>query len=257
MSESVGSTFLNQQGRHLRPTISLAQEASAVTYNWDTNTLFITGDGGTSVTQVTKTGQLIDTMTLAPCSSPQGTEFYDPEGINDVGDGKFVLVKEERNRQAVLFTYVPGGILRRADAQTVKLGTTIGNVGLEGLSYDPLTSGFIFVKEADPISIFQTGIDFAAGTATNGSPTATGSTNLFNPALANLADFSDVFALSNLPSLGGQPDFNHLLILSPESGQVINVDRSGVVASVLTLVADSGNPLSIPDQTHEGDDDGS
>ncbi|HKQ74055.1 MAG TPA: SdiA-regulated domain-containing protein [Blastocatellia bacterium] len=233
------------------PNNLLAQEASGVTYNWDTDTLFVTGDGGTSVTQVTKTGQLIDTMTLAPGSSPQGTDFFDPEGITYVGGGKFVLV-EERDRQANLFTYAAGGILRRADVQTVKLGTTIGNTGLEGLSYDPLTRGFIFVKETDPISIFQTGIDFVAGTATNGSPTATSSTNLFNPALANLADFADVFALSNLPSLNGQPDFSHLLVLSQESGQIINVDRSGTVFSRMTIVSDPGNPLSVADQTHEG-----
>lgn len=233
------------------PNNLLAQEASGVTYNWDTDTLFVVGDGGTSVTQVTKTGQLIDTMTLAPGSSPQGTDFYDPEGITYMGGGKFILV-EERDRQANLFTYTAGGILHHADVQTVKLGTTIGNIGLEGLSYDPLTSGFIFVKEADPQSVFQTGIDFVAKTATNGSPTATGSTNLFNPALANLADFSDVFALSNLPSLSGQPDFSHLLILSQESGQIINIDRSGTISSKLTIVSDPGNPLSVPDQTHEG-----
>src|SRR5262249_12901535 len=154
------------------------------------------------------TGMLIDSMTLAPGPSPQGTDFYDTEGITYIGGGKFVLV-EERYRQANLFTYVGGGVLHKSDVQTVKLGTTIGNIGLEGVSYDPLTSGFIFVKEKDPESIFQTGIDFAAGTATNGGPGATSSTDLFNPALAALADFSDVFALSNLPSLIGQPDYSH------------------------------------------------
>ena len=41
--------------------------------------LFVAGDGGTSVVQVNKTGQLINSMTLAPGSSPQGTEFYDTE----------------------------------------------------------------------------------------------------------------------------------------------------------------------------------
>ena len=38
------------------PNSLLAQEASAVTYDWDTDTLFVVGDGGTSVVQVTKTG---------------------------------------------------------------------------------------------------------------------------------------------------------------------------------------------------------
>ena len=115
---------------------------------------------------------------------------------------QFVMV-EERDRQAVLFTYAPGTTLTRAGAQTVKLGTFAPNIGIEGLSYDPLTGGFIAVKETTPQGIFQTGIDFAAGTATNGSPTTENSIDLFDPALANLLDFADVFALSNLPSLSG------------------------------------------------------
>src|SRR5262249_43155574 len=92
----------------------LCQEASTVTYNWDTDTLFVVGDGGTSVVQVTKTGVLIDSMTLAPGGSPQGTEFYDTEGVTYVGGGKFVMV-EERYRQANLFTYVAGHTLQRSD----------------------------------------------------------------------------------------------------------------------------------------------
>ena len=55
-------------------------------------------------------------------------------------------------------------------------------------------------------AIFQTGIDFAAGTATNGSPTTVELDRpLRSGALAGLSDFSDVFALSNLPSLTGSP----------------------------------------------------
>jgi hypothetical protein len=38
------------------PNSLLAQEASSVTYDWDTDTLFVVGDGGTSVVQVSKTG---------------------------------------------------------------------------------------------------------------------------------------------------------------------------------------------------------
>ncbi len=144
-----------------------------MTYDWDTDSLFVVGDGGTSVVQVSKTGQLIDSMTLAPGHSPQGTEFYDPEGLTYVGGGKFVM-SEERDRQAVLFTYVPGTTLQRSDTQTVKLGSFVDNIGNEGLSYDPSTTaqtrGFIVVKETQPEGIFQTNINFAAGTATNGSP---------------------------------------------------------------------------------------
>jgi uncharacterized protein YjiK len=131
----VGRFSLPEPTRTAAPPNSLlAQEASGVTYNWDTDTLFVVGDGGTSVVQVTKTGKLIDSMTLAPGGSPQGTEFFDTEGISYVGGGKFVLL-EERYRQANLFTYIAGATLQRADVKTVKLGTTIGNIGLEGVSY--------------------------------------------------------------------------------------------------------------------------
>jgi uncharacterized protein YjiK len=228
----------------------LAQEASGVTYDWDTDSLFVVGDGGTAVTQVSKTGALIDTMTLAAGGSPQGTTFYDTEGIAYIGGGKFVMT-EERDRQLVRFTYAAGTTLTRGAADTVKLGTTIGNVGLEGVGNDPASGGFLVVKEAEPESVFQTGIDWTGGTATNGSAAATGSTDLFNPALAGLGDFSDVFALSNLPSLSG-PEASHLLILSQESGKIVNVDRAGAISSSLTLVSDPDNPLSLPQQTDEG-----
>lgn len=229
----------------------LAQEASGVTYNWDTDTLFVTADGGTSIVQVSKTGQLINSMTLAQGSSPQGTEFYDTEGITYVGNGQFVVC-EERDRQLVLFTYAAGTTLTRAQTKTVKLGTFVGNVGIEGLSYDPLTSGFICVKEVDPQGVFQTTIDFNAGTASNGSPTTENSVNLFNPALANVLDLADVFALSNLPSLNGHSDAGDILLLSQESAKIVKIDRSGNIHSSLQIVSDPGNPLSVSAQQHEG-----
>ena len=232
-------------------TSLLAQEASAVTYDWDTDTLFVVGDGGTSVVQVSKTGALIDSMTLAPGSSPQGTDFYDTEGISYVGGGKFVL-NEERDRQVNLFSYVAGGTLHRADAKTVKLGTTIGNIGLEGVTFDPVSGHYIFVKEKDPRAIFDTSIDFAAGTASNGSPATLESMNLFDPALVSTLDFSDIFALSNLPTLAGDPTFNQLLIISQESGKIVQVDRAGSVKHTLSIVADAGDVISVPDMTMEG-----
>src|SRR5262249_46282963 len=134
----IGRYDLPEPTRTTPPAHSLlAQEASAVTYDWDTDTLFVVGDGGTSIVQVTKTGQLVDSMTLAPGNSPQGTTFYDTEGLTYVGGGKFVMA-EERDRQAVLFTYVAGSTLTRDQTQTVKLGTFVDNIGIEGISYDPM-----------------------------------------------------------------------------------------------------------------------
>ena len=229
----------------------LCQEASAVTYNWDTDTLFITGDGGRAITQVSKTGQLIDTMTLALGSSPQGTDFYDPEGLTYIGGGQFVM-SEERDRQLVKFTYAAGTTLSRSGAQTVKIGTFVDNTGTEGLSWDPQTSGFVCLKEISPIGVFQTGVDFVAGTATNGSPTTVNSTNLFDPALLGMTDTADVFALSNLPSMTGQPQAGNLIVIGQEDARIVNVDRSGVITSTLNITSDAGNPLTPAGQQHEG-----
>jgi uncharacterized protein YjiK len=254
----VGRFDLPEPTRTPAPAHSLlAQEASAVTYDWDTDTLFVAGDGGTSIVQVTKTGQLLNSMTLAPGSSPQGTEFYDTEGLAYVGGGQFVMT-EERDRQVVRFTYVAGDTLRRAAVQTVKLGTTVGNIGLEGVGNDPVSGGLILVKEKTPESIFQTNVDWAAGTATNGSPATDESVNLFDPASIGTSDLSDVFALANVSTLQGG-DSNDLLVISQESGRIVKVDRAGHVSSSLTIPTDPGSPLSVADQTHEGvtmDNDG-
>ncbi|WP_309386003.1 lamin tail domain-containing protein [Cerasicoccus frondis] len=229
----------------------LCQEASGVTYNWDTDTLFVVGDGGRSVTQVTKTGELIDTMTLALGSSAQGTEFYDLEGVTYIGGGEFVF-SEERDRQLVKFTYVAGTTLERGDTQTVKLGTFVDNTGTEGMSHDPMTGGFIVLKEISPIGIFQTNVDFDAGTASNGSASTENSTNLFDPALLGMSDVADVYALSNIPSMVGQPQYGNLLIVGQEDARIVNVDRSGNIASTLNIQSDLGNPLSAGNQQHEG-----
>jgi uncharacterized protein YjiK/2',3'-cyclic-nucleotide 2'-phosphodiesterase (5'-nucleotidase family) len=248
----VGRYNLPEPTRTAAPTNNLlCQEASAVAYNWDTDTLFITADGSTSITQVSKTGELINTMTMAQGGSPQGTEFYDTEGLTYIGNGQFVM-SEERDRQLVKFTYAAGTTLNRANTQTVKIGTFVPNTGTEGLSYDPLTGGYIVLKEITPIGIFQTDVDFNAGTATNGSATTENSTNLFDPALLGLSDVADVFALSNLPSLNGQSLYNNLLVLGQENAKVLNVDRSGIIVNSLTIVSDAGNPLDVASQQHEG-----
>ncbi len=58
--------------------------------------------------------------------------------------------------------------------------------------------------------------------------------------------------MSNLPSLAGDPTFSQLLIISQESGKIVQVDRSGNVKHTLIIVADPGDSISVPDMTMEG-----
>jgi uncharacterized protein YjiK len=257
--------FTAQQAGVLASGSLLAQEASGVTYNPDTNTLFVVGDGGTSVVQVTLDGKLIDSMTLAPATGNtlalgevQNRYISDPEGIAYLGNGQFAIT-EERAARIDKFTYVANGLIKQTDPanpntpnpqiQKVTIGTVTDNIGIEGLTYDPSTnsttgSGFIIVKEKTPEGVIQTNVNFANGTATNGSSAAFG-TNLFNPDLLKVTDIADVYALSNVTALSGKDkngndNSSHLLILSQESGKVIEVDRNGNIYSTLDLAtADS------------------
>jgi uncharacterized protein YjiK len=222
----------------------LASEASGVTYDAATEALFVVGDEATSVVRVSRTGRYLDSMTLAAGA------FEDTEGIASIGGGRLVLT-EERTRAVSRFTYVAGGTLRRADVDTVVLGTTTTNVGIEGISNDPVSGGFAVVKEKDPLGLFLTTVDFTAKTASNGSATTGNATNLFDPAKVGTSDLSDVYALANVATLTGA-DRDHLLVISQEAGRVVEVDRTGAVDSTLAIVGDPANPLSVPDQTHEG-----
>ncbi len=234
-----------QIGNYALPTLSPSPptaaaskefEASAVTWNPDTNTLFMLGDGGGFIMQTTLTGTPIDFMKLPSGNSPQGNEFYDPEGLTYIGGGKFVMT-EERYRTAVQFTYAAGTSLQRAQTSTVKLGTTVGNVGLEGVTYDPVTGGFIFINETggptgSSQNIFQTQIDFASGTATNGSAATLNNTSLFPVGNIGYTSLNDVYALANQYN-SSSSGYQNLLVLS--HGGIKEMTRTGVVAGSLTL----------------------
>ncbi len=217
----------------------LNAEASGVAYDKDTDSLFVVGDGGTAIVQVAKSdGHVIDSMTL------NAGDFEDTEGITYVGGGKFALV-EERQRRVDLFTYVAGGTLRRADVQSARLGATVGNVGIEGISFDAQTGGYIAVRQSQPTSIFQAGIDFASGavTASDGTPILSTTDNppaLFDAARTGLSAFNDVFALSNILP-GSAPDRGDVIVIGAPDGKIVKTDRTGQLKSTLYMSATAQN----------------
>lgn len=190
-----------------------AAEASAVTYNWNTDTLFVLGDEGEYLVEVSKTGQQLSVMSLSG--------FDDTEGLTYIGGNRFVLV-EERLRDAYLLEYTAGGSASRSSLLSVDLGTTVSNIGLEGISWDPRDGSFITVKEIGPQQVNHNVIDFDAGTATI--------TSLFTPNFG-VIDLSDVQVLATVPTLLGTADEDNLLIFSQESARLLEVDRFGNVLS--------------------------
>lgn len=195
-----------------------AREASAITYNWDTKTLFVLGDEGEYVVEISNTGSQLSVMSLSG--------FEDTEGLTNVGNGRFV-VTEERQRNAYLFDYTPGGTINRSSMAFVDLGSPVGNIGIEGISFDPRDGTFITVKEKTPQEINRRIIDFDNGTVAT--------TSIFNPNILGLLDLSDIQVLSTVPSLLGTPIENNLLILSQESSRLLEVDLSGNILSSFDL----------------------
>lgn len=219
---------------HALPSVT-ASEASAVTWNWDTNSLFVLGDEGDYLVEVDKQGRQLGVMNLFG--------FDDTEGLTYVGNGKFVIT-EERLQDAYLITYQAGASVGRATLPSVSVGPTVGNVGIEGVSYDPLTERFLMVKEKTPQALYDVALDFTTGAATVTElvPPA----NLFATLFGTL-DLSEVQVLTTVPSLVGTPDQDNLLIFSQESARLLEVSRSGQTLSQFDFraIADDAEGVTI------------
>jgi hypothetical protein len=124
-----------------------------------------------------------------------------------------------------------------SNAKAVSFGPTIGNIGIEGISYDPRNGGFITVKQDDPakLSIYNAG----AVTFNNSGVDAVAAVSFTGPnsnsSIFGLASLSDVQTLSPIDSLIGTSTADNILVLSLDSRKLIEINRAGTVISSLDL----------------------
>ncbi|MEQ9061712.1 MAG: SdiA-regulated domain-containing protein [Gammaproteobacteria bacterium] len=227
---SVDLSSYTLAGTFFLPAVT-ASEASAVTYDWDRNSLFVLGDEGEALVEVDFTGNQLSVMTLSG--------FNDTEGVTYIGNGEFVIT-EERMRDAFKLSYVAGGSVARGTLASADLGSDVGNVGIEGISYDPRDGSFVTVKENVPQEV-------NVNTITFGTPGSATTTSLFDPALLNFVDVSDVQVLATVPGLAGTAEADNLLIYSQESRRLVETDRNGNVLSEFDffLLADQAEGVTI------------
>lgn len=209
-------------------------ELSALTWNWDTGTLFSVEDEGRYVYEFGTDGTYISRMNLSG--------FDDPEALTYVGNGQFVI-GQERVQNVQQFTYAAGGTVsigspvplwRTSDPEVPGANNpaglhSVGNVGLEGISYDRQDGGFVYVKEKTPMRLRVAAIDFGAGTASI--------TDLATPTWPGLLDLSDVATLSGVTSLAGTSSAQNLLVLSQESRVLLETTRTGQVLGFFDLTS--------------------
>jgi len=202
-------------------------EASAVTYARDRGSLFFVGDEGSGVVEISRTGQTLGSMAFNWAGT--ASRNFDTEGLTYVGGGRLV-VTEERLYDAYRFDYLAGGTATLADAYVSISNATVGNNGLEGISYDPRDGSFLTVQQQSPQDILAGTLSFAAGAG--GMSTMA---QLFDPAGLGLATLSDVQTLSPIDSLVGSAAADNFLVLSLGSRRLLEVNRLGVVMSSLDL----------------------
>lgn len=202
-------------------------EASAVTYARDRGTLFFVGDEGTGVVEISLTGQTLGTMAFNWANT--GSTKHDTEGLTYLGNGVLV-VTEERLYDAYRFNYVAGGNANLAANAVSISNATVGNDGLEGISYDPRNGGFVTVKQDLPEDIKAGTLTFAGNLG--GVSTMT---TLFNPTQMGLSTLSDVQTLSPVDALAGTAAADNLLVLSLGSRKLIEVNRLGQTLSTFDL----------------------
>jgi len=132
------------------------REASGLTYNYETGTLFLVSDRADGLIEISTTGEVLGEMALR--------RFSDTEGVTYIGNGRFVVVDEEE-QEAYWLTYVEDGSADRREVPRADLGRRRGNSGLEGISYDPVADRYLTVKESNPPQVIQNVIDFDTGAA--------------------------------------------------------------------------------------------
>jgi len=202
-------------------------EASAVTYARDRGTLFFVGDEGLGVVEISRTGQTLGSMAF---TWPVASTNNDAEGLAYLGNGTLV-VAEERLQAAFRFDYSAGGTAALQNAPFVKFGPTVGNIGTEGIAFDPRDGSFVTVKQENPQNVLGGTLSFA-------DPPAGGTSGLaprFAPVVLGVATLSDVATLAGVDALVGTPAADHLLILSLSARRLFEVTRTGTVLGSLDL----------------------
>ena len=191
----------------------IEDNASGLTYNSNTNTLFAVVNNPEMLLELTKDGDLIRRIDL--------TGFEDTEGVMYLGGERYAVV-EERKRTLVMFDInAQTRAVNREGLKSFQLAITSGkNKGFEGLSYNQESGDLFIINEKTPRQLIK---------------------------LSGFVESSDIaistpFSLEENP-FGGD-DYSgvhydgqtgHLILLSDESHQIVEVNKEGVEVSRLDL----------------------
>lgn len=152
-SEAVpGNTVGLNQYRLLQPPIELRMlhsNASGITYNPDTDTLFGISNSPTYLVEMSKQGHELRKITL--------DGFHDTEDLTYLGEGRYAIV-EERLRSVVIVHIDEQTVsVDRSESRSFTLPDVNdgNNKGFEGIAFDPAEQSLFVVNEDEPRQLFR------------------------------------------------------------------------------------------------------
>lgn len=121
--------------------------ASGVTFNPDTNTLFLIINRPCCIAEVDLEGKMKRLIPL---------EFFDyTEGITYMGDGLYAVTEERKRNVCFIRIESNTNEVNHEDARVIVVEQGMGNNGLEGIAFDARKNTMYVVKEYWPRRIYR------------------------------------------------------------------------------------------------------
>lgn len=218
---------------------TIPDDLSGITYNQQTNKLYMVTNKSESVYETDLNGNIQRIINL---QSGSNSLFYDTEDIVHISGNRYAVVEERKGTVALIDIFSGTTNINYSAADIIQMPGTWSasdNTGLEGISYNPVTGQFYVVEEKmnKTLSVFNMPTSFPSTLPPSG---ASSPCNLESAAFA----FSDVSAIHHVGLTSGFSDANvidNFLILSDEGQVLVETDANCDIISSLSL------PISSPE----------
>jgi uncharacterized protein YjiK len=204
------------EARHIE---GLSGDVSALTFDPNRNTLFTVTNKTPELVELSLEGEVVRRIPLAG--------FDDPEAVEYVAPNTYVISDERQQRLVQVEVTDATQVVNAVDGNQLALGLGLnGNKGFEGLAYDSVGQRLFVAKERDPVRIYEISGFPLQG---KGAPLAI---EVREDAARDRALF-----VRDLSSLQFDTGTGHLLVVSDESGVIVELDADGKPVGSLSLVA--------------------
>ncbi|MGB4075926.1 SdiA-regulated domain-containing protein [Pseudomonas sp.] len=187
------------------------EEVSGLTYSHESDTLFTVTGKDPQLIELTLDGQVMRRIDLHG--------FANPEGVEMLSGGRLAIVDERKRTLTTFKLHALTRSLEFADYPSFDLGFAgAGNKGFEGIAWDSRNERVLLGKERGPLGLFS--LPFPGEDGATGALQPLSSGHLF---------------LRDISSLTYDARTGHSLVLSDESGLLLEVDAQGEPVSFISL----------------------